>query len=92
MQHQAGLLLLRFCRSKRIDGRVTASQIAAASLASFLLLLAETPFGPNAEAISNDEHPDHQLGINRWATYRAVERRELAAQFRQLDKAVNRPQ
>src|SRR4029077_14062515 len=38
------------------------------------------------------EHADHQLGINRWPSQRAVERRELAAQFRQVDKAVDRPQ
>ena len=39
MQHQARLLLFRLVGTKRIDGRVTASQIAAASLASFLLRL-----------------------------------------------------
>jgi hypothetical protein len=55
-------------------------------------LFAEPPLGADAKAIADDEHPDHQLGVNRWATHRAVERRELAAQFRQLDKAVNRPQ
>jgi hypothetical protein len=32
MQHQARLLLFGFVGTKRIDGRVTASQIAAASL------------------------------------------------------------
>ena len=55
-------------------------------------LFAETPLGADAEAIADDQHPDHQLGSDRWATHRAIERRELAAQFRQLDKAVDRPQ
>ena len=55
-------------------------------------LFAEAPLGADAKAITDDQHPDHQLGIDRRATHRAVERRELTAQFRQLDKAVNRPQ
>ena len=37
MQHQHGLLSASFTGTKRIDGRVTASQIASASAASFLL-------------------------------------------------------
>ena len=55
-------------------------------------LFAETPLGADTEAVPDDEHADHQLGINRWPSQRAVERRELAAQFRQVDKAVDRPQ
>jgi hypothetical protein len=39
VQQQGGLLLLRLDRNNRIVGRVTASQIAAASFASFLLRL-----------------------------------------------------
>ena len=44
-------------------------------------LLAEAPFRPNAQAIADEEHPDHQLGIDRWSSQRAVERREVAAQL-----------
>src|SRR4029077_16893557 len=55
-------------------------------------LFAETPLGADTGAVPDDEHADHQLGINRWPSQRAVERRELAAQFRQVDKAVDRPQ
>src|SRR5271169_3411499 len=54
--------------------------------------LAQAPLGADAEAVPDDEHPDHQLGINRWPSQRAVERCELAAQFRQVDKTVDRPQ
>ena len=54
--------------------------------------LAETSFGADTEAVPDDEHPNHQLGINRWPSQHAVERRELATQFRQVDKAVDRPQ
>jgi hypothetical protein len=28
-------------------------------------LFAEAPLGADAEAVPDDEHPDHQLGINR---------------------------
>src|SRR5580658_4098375 len=54
--------------------------------------LAQAPLGADAKAIPDDQHPDHQLGINRWPSQRAVERRQLAAQFRQLDKTLDRPQ
>src|ERR1700741_3230600 len=55
-------------------------------------LFAEKPLGAHTEAVPDDEHADQQLRINRWPSQRAVERRELAAQFRQVDKAVDRPQ
>ena len=55
-------------------------------------LFAEPPLGTDAKAITDDQHPDHQFGSHRRATQRAVERRELAPQFRQLDKAIDRPQ
>jgi hypothetical protein len=44
-------------------------------------LFAEAPFGADAEAIPDDQYADHQLGINRWSSQRAVERREVAAQL-----------
>src|ERR1700730_4663932 len=55
-------------------------------------VLAQAPLGADTEAVADDHHPDHQLRINRRPSQRAVERRELAAQFRQVDKAVDRPQ
>jgi hypothetical protein len=39
MEHQAALLLWRFGLNKRIDGHLTASQIASASVASFFCRL-----------------------------------------------------
>jgi hypothetical protein len=44
-------------------------------------LFAEAPLGADTEAIPDDQHPDHQLGIDRWSSQRAVERREVAAQL-----------
>ena len=55
-------------------------------------LFAEPPLGADTEAVADDQHPDHQLGINRWPTQRAVEWRQVAAQLRQVNKAVDRPQ
>jgi len=53
--------------------------------------LAESPFRPDAEAIANDQHPDHQFGIDRRPPDRTVEGRQLAANLRQVDKAIDRP-
>jgi hypothetical protein len=54
--------------------------------------LAQAPLGADAKAITDDQYSDHQFGIDRWATYRAVEWREVAAQLRKINKAVDRPQ
>ena len=54
-------------------------------------LFAEPPLGADTEAVADDQHPDHQLGIDRRATHRAVERREVAAQLRQINKAIAPP-
>ena len=55
-------------------------------------LLAQPPLGANAEAIADDQHPDHQLGINRGPAHAAVERRQLPPQIAKLDEPVDRPQ
>ena len=46
--------------------------------------LAQTPLGTDAVAIANDEHPDHQLGINRGATDVAVILSQVLAQIIQV--------
>jgi hypothetical protein len=35
-------------------------------------LLAQATFGPDAEAVADDQHPDHQLRVDRGATRVAV--------------------
>jgi hypothetical protein len=66
-------------------------------------LLAKPTLRPDAEAVAHDQHPDHQLGINRRTAHRAVERRQLPPQarqnnssrssaLRQVDEAIDRPQ
>src|ERR1700733_3800802 len=44
-------------------------------------LFAEAPFRADTEAVADDQYPDHQLGINRWSSQRAVEWRQVAAQL-----------
>jgi hypothetical protein len=44
-------------------------------------LFAEPPLGVDTEAVVDDQHSDHQLGINRWPSQRAVEWRQVAAQL-----------
>ena len=81
-------------RERSVDGRahvyhqtgIVARRRAAPRFSSSTRCHAYLP------AITDDQHPDHQLGSDRRATHRAIERREFAAQFRQLDKAVDRPQ
>src|ERR1700722_17453581 len=46
-------------------------------------LLAKPPLKANAVAIANDEHADHQLGVDRWSPDLAVERRQLLPELSQ---------
>ena len=55
-------------------------------------LLAQAPLGADAEAIAHDQHPDHQFGIDRWPTHRAVEGGQLPPQLAEFDEPVDRPQ
>src|SRR5476649_2332576 len=41
-------------------------------------LLAQSPFGTNAVAVANQQHPDEQFGINRRPASRAVKWRQVA--------------
>ena len=40
--------------------------------------LAQPPLRADAKAVPHDQHPDHQLRINRRPTYLAIKRRQLA--------------
>src|SRR6266536_1499377 len=48
-----------------------------------LNLLAEPPLKANAVAVAHNQHPDHELGIDRGPANVAVERRELLSQVSQ---------
>src|ERR1035438_9100459 len=54
--------------------------------------LAQPPLGADAEAVAYDQHPDHELGINRRPAGVAIESREVLAQFAQIEKTINAAQ
>jgi hypothetical protein len=55
-------------------------------------LLAQAPLRADVQAAANQEHADHQLGIDRGPSCCAVEASQMLTQFRAVDKAVNGPQ
>jgi hypothetical protein len=55
-------------------------------------LLAEPPLRPNAEAVADNQHPDHQLGIDRRSPRAAVKWRQLSPYVAELYEPVDRPQ
>jgi hypothetical protein len=55
-------------------------------------LLAQPPLRADAEAVAHEQHPDHQLRIDRRPAGRTVERRQTLADVTKLDEPVDRPQ
>jgi hypothetical protein len=49
-------------------------------------LLAHPAFRPDAVAVADDQHPDHELGVDRRAADRAVERLQLFAKVSQYPR------
>ncbi len=52
-------------------------------------LLTQPPLGADSAAVDDQEHADHQLGVNRWAPDRAMEGLELPADVAQPDELVD---
>src|SRR3546814_7010502 len=55
-------------------------------------LFAETALGSDAVAVSDDQHPDHQLRINRGPPGVAVVIGQLRAQIAQVETLINATQ
>ncbi len=55
-------------------------------------LFTQAPLRPDTHAIADQQHADHQFGIDRRATGGAVERRKVSADVRQVNEPVNLPQ
>ena len=55
-------------------------------------LLAQPPLRADAEAVADDQHPDQQLGINRWPPHLTVKRRQFLPQPVKFDEPIDRPQ
>jgi len=55
-------------------------------------LIAQPPLRSNAEAVTDQKHPDHQFGINRGPTDMTVERRQVLPDLLKVDKPIDRPE
>jgi hypothetical protein len=52
-------------------------------------LFAQSALGTNAKAVTDDQHPYHQLRIDRWPPGMAVERREVMPQLAEIKATIN---
>src|SRR5688500_9053595 len=52
-------------------------------------LFAQPALRADAEAVAHDQHPDHQLRIDRRTTRVTVERCEMPAQFSQIEELID---
>src|SRR3546814_13313863 len=55
-------------------------------------LFAQPPLRADAKAVADDQHPYHQLGIDRRPTRLAVERPQLLANAAEVDETIDRAQ
>jgi hypothetical protein len=53
--------------------------------------LAQASLGADAKAITDDQHPDHQFGVDRGATQRTIKGGQLSSQLAKFDEPVDRP-
>ncbi len=54
--------------------------------------VAEPPLRADTHDIADEQHPDHQLRVNRGPADGAVERRQIMPDTRQIDEAIHPPQ
>ena len=55
-------------------------------------LLAQPSLGADARAITNQQHPDQQLGIDRRPTHRAIKWRQPNPQIGEVNETIDGPQ
>lgn len=56
-----------------------------------MYLLAQPALGPDAEAVADDQHADHQLGADRGTPDLAVERPKVRPEPRKIDDLIDPP-
>src|SRR5580765_3828595 len=54
--------------------------------------VAQAPLRPNTEAVTDQEHPDHQLRVDRGASCVAVETSEVAAKLAEIEEPIDASQ
>jgi hypothetical protein len=52
-------------------------------------LVAQPPLGPDAIAVADQQHPDHQFWVDRGATYLAIVRLNVNPNARQIDEPID---
>jgi hypothetical protein len=55
-------------------------------------LLAQATFRTDAHAVADDQHPDHQLRVDRWTAHLAIIGPQVLADASEVDEPINRPQ
>jgi hypothetical protein len=54
--------------------------------------LAQPPLGSDAEAVADNEHPHHELAIDRRSTGMAIEGRKVFAKFVEIEESIDAAQ
>ena len=79
---EAAVPIDRECRV--VGYRVVQIEAAEPAVSKMQLdLLAQSPLEADAVAVAHDQHPNHQLRVDRGPTNVAIERRELLAHARE---------
>ena len=74
----------------RIDSKaVAANRPSRRQRSTTASKLTEPPFGTDAHAVADDQHPQHQVGIDRGPADSAVERPQLCTDALQINKPVD---
>ena len=55
-------------------------------------LLTQAPLGPQPHHIANDQHPDHEFGVDRRSAGVTVKAAHIVVQTIQIQKAINSPE
>jgi hypothetical protein len=74
--------VIRYCVLKTQPTEPAVGQIE-------VYLFTQPSLGTNAEAVTDDQHPHHQVRINRGPPRVAIERYEVAAQIAEVEAAIN---
>lgn len=75
---------------RMIGGSAFQAQAAEPSVGQVEMNFVTQPtLRPDAEAVADDEHPDHALGIDRWPAGVAAERRKMLTKFAEIEEAAH---
>src|SRR5262249_48483365 len=88
----AEALIARPREGRMIRDSILDTELAEPSIGEVHLhFAAKQPLRADREDIPHDQHPDHQLRIDRWATHGRIMRSKFAAKPRQIESSVDLP-